>query len=440
MGDVSETFIILGGAGDLAERLLIPGIAEYSATSGVEFTIVGVGREEPDGGYAPFVEGAASGVDAAASGVDAKVARGLAARAEFVAADATDPADMRKLLSGREPGTVVYFALAPQVATKAIAAMKGADLPERMRFAMEKPFGNDAGAAADLNEQLWELLDEEQIFRVDHFLAMPGTLNFQAVRDTNRLVRSAWSNEDAESIRLVFNEQVALEGRAEFYESTGAAKDMLQSHLLQTLARILSDERAALDSVDAPKGGAPIDILQAISPLEVRRGRYTAGEVNGEPVPAYADEEGVDPEGNTETWFRVVVDVDTERWAGVPVTLESGKAFGEDIGKIVVTFKPNGQFPRNVLELSFEEDDIQITMNTANPLREECREVQLRTDLMPAKMSAYGRVVKGIVEGIDYLAVSAECAVAGWETMERIGAELARVPMEEYPAGVHEIE
>src|SRR5690606_9297408 len=137
--------------------------------------------------------------------------------------------------------------------------------------------GADAADARELNRQLLDLVDEEQIFRVDHFLATSGTLNFKVLRSTNRLIASSWSNEDVESIRLVYNETVALEGRAEFYESTGAAEDMLQSHLLQTLARVLSDD-----------GTSPEDVLRAIRPTDdVRRGRYTEGEVDGERVPSY---------------------------------------------------------------------------------------------------------------------------------------------------------
>ena len=418
---VKKTFIILGGAGDLAERLLIPGIAEYAAIEGVEFTIVGAGRTDP-GDYAQFVRDAASAVDEG-------VAEDLASRAEFVVADATKSEDLRTLMKDRGDDVVVYFALAPEIAVDSVEAMKGADVPTTMTFAMEKPFGDDADGAAELNARLLELLDEEQIFRVDHFLATSGALNFDALRTANRLITSSWSNEDVQEMTFTYNETVALEGRAEFYESTGAAEDMLQSHLLQTLARILVEGDAT-----------PEDILRAITPQSARKARYTEGAVEGEKVPAYVDEEGVDPANDTETWFRVVVDVDTPTWTGVPMTLESGKAFKQDTKEICLTFKPNGDYPANTLTLGFDDDDIAITLNAADPAREASTVITLSADLAPTKMSAYGRVVKGIVEQIDYLAVPADAAVLGWDAMERIGRLLADAEMEEYPAGVDRIE
>lgn len=415
-----KTFIILGGAGDLAERLLIPGIAEYVALNDIDMTIVGAGRSDHED-YAGFVRDAASSVDE-------KVAEDLASRAEFVAADATDPEDLRRLIEGRE-NPILYFALSPSIAVDAVEALKGIDLPKDMTFAMEKPFGENSDDARELNKRLLELVDEEQIFRVDHFLASSGTLNFKALRSSNRLIASSWSNEDVQSIRLVYNESIALEGRAEFYESTGAAEDMLQSHLLQTLARILSDEETT-----------PEEILQAVGVAgEARRGRYTAGEVNGENVPSYVDEEGVDPEKGTETWFRVVVGVDTPRWSGVPITLESGKAFGRDRDEITVIFRQNGDYPANRLTLGFEHDYVEIALNAADPARDRSTQITLRSGLAPVAMSAYGRVVKGIIEGIDYLAIPAEAAVLGWDAMERIAEKLNAAELEEYPAGTIEI-
>ena len=413
---MTTTFIILGGAGDLAQRLLIPGIAEYVSTHGADITIVGAGRHEHDD-YRTFVR-------EAAAAVDDEVAERLAASAEFVVADATDREDLRNLLEGRS-NVVLYFALSPAIAVDSIRALKDAELAEDITLAMEKPFGADADDARELNQQLLDLVDEEQIFRVDHFLATSGTLNFKVLRSTNRLIASSWSNEDVESIRLVYNETVALEGRAEFYESTGAAEDMLQSHLLQTLARILADE-----------GTSPEEILRAIRPTdEVRRGRYTEGEVDGERVPSYVDEDGVDPDNGTETWFRVVVDVDTEKWRGVPITLESGKAFGEDVKQIEVTFKRSRDNPNNTLTLAFDTEDVEITLNAADPASEDCAQITLHTDLAPVRMSAYGRVVKGILERIDHLAIPADAAELGWDVMEAIAQKLHRARMEEYPAG-----
>lgn len=417
----AKNFVILGGAGDLAERLLVPGIAQYASLNDLDITIVGAGHNDHDD-YASFIRNAASGADAA-------VADRLAANTEFVVTDATKTADLQALLDGWQ-SPILYFALSPSTTRRAIAALKDVNLADGIVFAMEKPFGTGCADARELNRQLLDLTDESHIVRVDHFLALSGTLNFQVIRSTNRLITSSWSNEDVEAIHIVFNESIALEGRAEFYESTGAANDMLQSHLLQTLARILSDEDSS-----------PENILRAIAPTDkVRRGRYTEGEVKGQRVPAYVDEVGVDPSRNTETWFRVVVDVQTPRWQGVPITLESGKAFGKDQCEIIVTFKRNGTAPANNLTLGFENGGIEITLNSANLTSSGGAELTLHSNMAPVKMSAYGRVVKGIIDGVDHLKIPAEAAELGWDVMEKINDRLDQATLEEYAAGTVSIE
>ncbi|WP_182171660.1 glucose-6-phosphate dehydrogenase [Flaviflexus equikiangi] len=409
---MERTFIILGGAGDLARRLLLPGIAHYCALTGTDITVVGAGHSSVDD-YAGLVRDATEHVDA-------RVAERLADRATYSVTDATDSRDLSALLEGRE-NAILYFALSPTVTAEAVSALPA--LPPGITLAVEKPFGTDRESARQLNARLAGLVDEPRIVRVDHFVEMAGVRNLRALRSANRLITSSWTPADIAAIDLAWNETIGLEGRADFYDATGAAEDMLQSHLLQTVAHVLADGDLA-----------PEDILRGIRVQgEVRKGRYSAGEVNGKSVPAYVDEDGVDPDRGTETWFRVTVEVDVDRWRGIPIRLESGKAFGLDRGNIVVTFRPNGPHPANTLSLDLLDHSMAISLAGADLRGGGSANLTLHSALAPAPLSAYGRVVERLIDGDGGL--SADAAVAGWEAMSHIREQLNRAPLEEYPAG-----
>lgn len=428
----SKTFIILGGAGDLAERLLLPGLAEYVASADLSVKLIGAGRTDVDD-YSGFVRDAVSDVVDKVSDDDffssPQRIDELIENVTFVPTDATDSDELAKLIEG-ETEPVIYYALSPSVAVDSVEALAKIDVPEGTIFAMEKPFGESSESARELNEALLKVVPESRLFRVDHFLAHQGVLNAQRLRTLNPLFAESWSNEDIEAIEVVFNETLALEGRAEFYDSTGAAEDMLQSHLLQTVARFLA----------VSEGCSSADILAAMKVGEVRHGRYTAGEIDGKDVPNYVDEEGVDPDNETETWFRAVIEVDTDHWRGVPITLESGKAFGEERKYMRFTFASDGDAASNVLELGFDDNDYRLTVNATHAEEiESSKSIILNSTPVEPKISAYGRVVRAIIEGLDELELSADAAVNAWTVMEEVEKKFADVELEDYEAGTDRI-
>lgn len=430
----TKTFIILGGAGDLAQRLLLPGLAEFVAAKDVSVKVIGAGRTEPDD-YQEFVREAVADVLSEVENDDFFVApqriTELIENAEFVATDATKSEDLKKLLDG-SVDPIIYYALSPSVAVDSVQALSEIDLPEGTTFAMEKPFGESSQSAIDLNDALLKAVPQERVFRVDHFLAHQGVLNAQRLRTINPLFAASWSNEEIDSIDVVFNETLALEGRAEFYDSTGAAEDMLESHLLQTVARFLA----------VSEGGSSADILASMKVTDdVRHGRYTAGEIDGKQIPSYVDEEGVDPSNETETWFRVVIEVDTDHWRGVPITLESGKAFGREEQFIRFTFKADDEAAANVVVLGFDDNHFELTVNATHAdAIESTKPIVLSCEPTEPKISAYGRVVRAIFEGIDDLELTADAAVNAWKVMEAVEEKFKRTELEEYKAGTERID
>ena len=191
----------------------------------------------------------------------------------------------------------LYFALPPSVTVQSCQALRGLHqqgrLPQDTVLALEKPFGTDLASARELNALLAGFVPEEHLFRVDHFLGMPGVLSFMGLRFANRVLEPLWSREHVESVKIVFDETLGLEGRADFYESTGAARDMIQSHLLQVMALVMMDPPSRFDGVEIPANTAHVLRAARLWDAEqprlddrrpsphpaVVRGRYTAGEV-----------------------------------------------------------------------------------------------------------------------------------------------------------------
>jgi glucose-6-phosphate 1-dehydrogenase len=208
-------------------------------------------------------------------------------------------------------------------------------LPAGSRLVLEKPFGEDLTSAIELNRLLAGVMSEREIFRVDHFLAMSTVQMLLGTRLANRVLEPIWNSAHIDEIEIVWEESLALEGRAGYYDGAGALKDMVQNHLLQVLCLVAMEPPISLGERDLRD--RKVDILRSIRPFDesavrsaTRRARYQAGRLGERYVPAYIDERGVDPAHRTETFAEVVLELDCWRWAGTRFRLRTGKAFGRD--------------------------------------------------------------------------------------------------------------
>ena len=232
-----------------------------------------------------------------------------------------------------EGQVTIYFALPPPVTVKACHALEDVELPEGLRLVMEKPFGTDAESAASLNALLTDLVPEDRIHRVDHFLGLSTVINIVGLRFANRLLEPVLNSEHVASVEVVWDEDLGLEGRAGYYDWAGAMVDMIQSHLLQVVALMAMEAPSRMNAQDFRDSTA--QILRATHVWDddpagfTRRARYTAGTLNGQELLSYADEEGIDPERGTETFAELVLAIDTWRWSGVPFKVRSGKGMSE---------------------------------------------------------------------------------------------------------------
>lgn len=423
----ATTIAIIGGAGDLAKKLLLPGIAEYAALSGTNVRIIGADMAD-DVDYPAYFAAALE-----ASGTPTETLSSLIAQSTYFQVDATSAADLQKLMDvateQQVAGPILYFALPPMITARALKALEGVKLPDGVVLALEKPIGESLETARAVNEQLAKLVGEEQIFRVDHFLGLSGTVNIEGLRESNMLIDPIWNAQHIDEVRIVFNETIGLEGRAAFYDKTGAAVDMIQSHLIQVMSHVLADEDTS-----------PSEILRMSKAVEARRGRYTAGTVSGKELPSYVDEPGVDRSRNTETWARIQLAVDTDRWRGIPIILESGKGIGHPRREISAVFRQTQDgAPANVLRLSFESDELGIEVNANDPSDPDASEwnarITLSSGLVPSKLGAYGRVARSLLTGEKHLRLTAAAAEEGWRIIEPVLESYDSLPLEEYEAG-----
>lgn len=440
----TTTLFILGATGDLTSRLLLPSLAAQLSKNPERRVILrGAGTEDWDAAtWRATVEKGFTGSPEALEQAEI---------ADYVRADVTDAAAVASLVAGLAPSTVLYFALPPAVTGAAIDAMEGLALPEGTVLAMEKPFGEDEASARDLNEKLLALVPEERIFRVDHFLGRSTLLNLLGVRLANRIWEPVWSAEHIEQVLIRFDESVALEGRARYYDRAGAMIDMIQSHLLQVLALVAMDPPATLDERDLRDAKAAV--LRAThvrddDPVRwSRRAQYTAGRIGDRDLPSYADEDGVDAEAQTETLAEVVFEVRSDRWAGVPFVLRSGKAMAKKWSEIVVTFKPVRHVPPGLagtpvdggrLTFSLGPDEMHLRLHvTGGEDPFALRHEDLVADLGEGQQRSYEEVLDELLDGDVALSVRADEAEECWRIIQPVRDAWAKraVPLETYPAG-----
>lgn len=428
---VIDCLVVLGAAGDLTFRFLLPALAELKRAGHLtgDFELVGVGREAWTS--AEFRQRAIDSL----GGDEA-----FTERLRWVRADATD-SDALADAFPCDRSTLAYLALPPAVFAPAVEALAAADLPEGSRIVVEKPFGTDLASAIRLNELLHEVFDERDIFRVDHFLGLQTVQNVLGLRFANRVFEALWNRDHVQRVEITWDETLALEGRAGYYDQTGALEDMVQNHLLQLLCLVALEPPASLSAEDLRD--RKVEVLRAIRTLQrdqvkriTLRARYAG----------YTDEEGVDPQRGTETFAQVTLFVDSDRWAGVPFVLRTGKALARDRHEIAVRFKPvptlvfgQEEQPRpNILRLEVDPDRVALGLDlngNGDPFTLD--HVELDHTLAPAQLGAYARVLLAALNGDPTLSIRADEAELSWRIVEPILAAWrgGDPPLREYLAG-----
>ena len=447
----ARRLVILGATGDLTGRYLLVALAELAAAGYLpdDLAIVGVAREPWD--EARFRRHAEERLARHAPGLPLGARNGLVERLSYVAGDVGDRAVLRAAFGSDAGRSLAYLALPPSVFGAAIEAFAAIGGSGGGTVVVEKPFGTDLASAMALNELLHRHFPEEAVFRMDHFLGKQTVQNILGVRFANPLFQPAWNRHHVAGVDIVWDETVALEGRAGYYDRTGALRDMVQNHLLQLLCLVAMEKPAALNEKDLRD--SKVELLQKVrrlAPAEVAanstRARYAAGAIGDRHLPDYAKEQGVDPALETETFAEVTLFVDNDRWQGVPFRLRSGKALATDRREMSIRFRPptdpvfgyDGDPPVNQLIFQMNPDRmvLDLALNGAgDPFCLEPAELYLA--LAPQDLSAYARLLVEAIEGDPALAIRGDEAEECWRIVEPIVAEWERgtPPLLSYPAG-----
>ncbi len=440
--------VILGASGDLTHRLLLPGLGTLlKADHGITLRLLGAGAEDWDQSHwCDLVKTALN-----EGGCSSDEVEEIVGSTTYTKIDASSIDDLTSLLTGLQGRIVLYFALPPVVTMAACKALADMTLPEDLFLAIEKPFGTDAESAHEFNTLLAHLpLPESHVFRVDHYLGKATVLSLVGLRFTNRLFEPVWNATNIESIHIVSDELLALEGRAGYYDHAGALKDMIQSHLLLVMALLCMEELATFDAFELRDLQAHLlrsTHLWGDDPVKAsRRARYTAGKVGDEVVPNYVDEKGVDPARNTETLAEVTVEIRNARWSGVPITLRSGKALGDGVRQITVVFRPiahtpvgfHDEAPQNVVVIGLSPEYLRVQLSTnVEGDRLSLEPTVLDADLGESPIRPYGEILSHILDGDPLLSVRGDVAEDCWRIVTPVLDAWAAgtVPMDTYVAG-----
>jgi glucose-6-phosphate 1-dehydrogenase len=446
---VIERLAIFGATGDLTGRFLLPGLATLRAADHLRdgFRLIAASRE--DWTDDQFREHATGWLEREASDVPVAARRDVVAATEYRQLDLADAASVAACLAPDE-ATAVYLALPPSVFPAAITAVRNAGLAPGSRLVLEKPFGEDLNSAVELNRQLAGFLTERETFRVDHFLAMTTVRTLLATRLANRILESLWNSAHIAEIEIIWEESLALEGRAGYYDGVGALKDMIQNHLLQILCLVAMEPPISMGERDLRD--RKVDVLRSIRSLEgaeglaTRRARYTAGRIGGRRIPSYVEEAGVDPARATETFAEVRLELDSWRWSGTAFRLRTGKALAADRKEVIVHFRPVPHLPvetaqeppPNLLRFGLEPEDLTLELTGAGPHpRFSLVPLTLRARHDPAELPPYGRLLLDVLTGETVLSIRADEAELSWRVLSPVLDAWAKdaVPLAEYPAG-----
>jgi len=414
---MSFDLVFFGGTGDLTWRKLMPALLQAFRHGKLPpgGRILAVARDErSDAEYRAFIRERFAEVESAKRPSDEEFAR-FAEMLHYRRMDLSKPehyAGLKQWIAARNADTtVLYLATSPYLFPVICEQLGAAGLNgPKVRVVLEKPLGHDLASAQEINRVVRAAFAEQQAYRIDHYLGKPAVQNLMALRFGNALFEPLWRRESIANIQITLAEAIGVGTRGDFYDRTGALRDMVQNHALQLLTMIAMEPPPTGDA-DALRD-EKLKVLKSLKPFtpesvarDVVRGQYRAGNIDGKAVPGYLDEAKVQPDSRCETFVALRTEVQNWRWAGVPFYLRTGKRLSAREAHIVVNFRevPHPIFPG---------------ANRANKLVIKLQpEDGLELHLMAAKGSGPGELLAPVSLDLDFDKAFSSERVGGYERL-----------------------
>ena len=350
--------VIFGASGDLTKRKLLPALyhLEQSGLLPQNFAVVGVARRPLEQSFAPDMKDgivSGGGVDTSDPKLDPFVARIQYHAMNFD--DASGYEGLKKLLADLDQkfdtkaNRLFYLATAPEYFSDIIKYLgdhcmaKPADCGDGknwIRVIIEKPFGHDLESAKALNDEVNKVFDENQIFRIDHYLGKETVQNILVFRFANGIFENVWNRNYIDHVEITAAESIGIEGRGPFYETAGALRDVVQNHVMELLSFVAMEPPVSFEASAVRAEKVKVwKAIPKIHPADTVRGQYGPGIVDGKPVPGYRQEDRVHPRSQTETYAALRLEIENWRWAGVPFYIRAGKRLAKRVTEITIQFK-----------------------------------------------------------------------------------------------------
>lgn len=465
------TLVIFGATGDLAHRKLLPAIYNLAHEGALpeRFNLVGFAFEDyNDDSFRKLIGDAIT--EHSRRAPKPEVLDALLHRTKYLQGSFDSPDDFERLAAlldeldakADEPiSHLFYLATAPKFFAEVVARLGGASLDKtegaEVRVVIEKPVGRDLASARKLNSDVLAVLDEEQVYRIDHYLGKETVQNILAFRFANSMFEPIWNSNYIDHVQITAAEDLGIGTRASYYDTAGALRDLVQNHMLQLLALLCMEPPNALTANKVRDEKAKllravrVPQFSEVSQLAVR-GQYAAGTIGSDGVPGYLQEDGVAEHSKTETYAALRLEVSNWRWAGVPFYLRTGKRLARKVTEIAVTLKPVPHLafqihgappPPNELVFTIQPNEgVSISLGAKIPgsktrIRPVNMQFQYGTSFTSQSPEAYERLILDVMRGDATLFTRVDEVEALWEIVDPVLAYWAADPSlpETYAAG-----